>query len=237
MITKTPAQLRQWPPSSEPLCLPPSAAGKPQASVLSSGDSWNFRHLIPHVSKWTKGQGRNERKDRRQAVKTRPASYLTERKVNAFPHRIWGLGAPKLSSRASFEVENQGLLPETRQNRNRVSHQYGRGKCPGADLGKSGQRPGLSGHTSGDGCPEGSIPGCTACENRAGRSEHMSASSATGPCSTTGLPQAHLLAELTKALPQEHVSAKLLPRPRAKDIHRPNRQQRRGPATPECVSV
>lgn len=100
--------------------------------------------------------------------------------MECFP-RIASGASPKFSSRASFEGEKIKVFSQKQGKQKPLPHTSMAVEMPGElTWAKSGQRQDQAG-TSEDGCPEGSTRMGGPAQNRWGASEHMSASSATGP--------------------------------------------------------
>lgn len=208
MITKTPAQLRSVATILKTLCLPPSAAGNlkpPFSAAATAGISDTSSHTC---LSGPKARAMVNARQATRAVKVSSRSYLTEGKVKCFPPSHPGAGAPKPPARPPLEGEKikafsqkQGKTETTSDtsmamempgdltwakvasDRNKWAH-------PRTDILKVQSQ--LYGPARTAGAP------LSTCLPQA----------QLAPRSTTGSPQAHLLAELTKALPQEHVSAK-----------------------------
>ncbi|XP_070648611.1 IQ domain-containing protein N [Bos indicus] len=208
MITKTPAQLRSVATILKTLCLPPSAAGNlkpPFSAAATAGISDTSSHTC---LSGPKARATVNARQATRAVKVSSRSYLTEGKVKCFPPSHPGAGAPKPPARPPLEGEKikafsqkQGKTETTSDtsmamempgdltwakvasDRNKWAH-------PRTDILKVQSQ--LYGPARTAGAP------LSTCLPQA----------QLAPRSTTGSPQAHLLAELTKALPQEHVSAK-----------------------------
>ena len=208
MITKTPAQLRSVATILKTLCLPPSAAGNlkpPFSAAATAGISDTSSHTC---LSGPKARATVNARQATREVKVLSRSYLTEGKVKCFPPSHPGAGAPKPPARPPLEGEKikafsqkQGKTETTSDtsmamempgdltwakvasDRNKWAH-------PRTDILKVQSQ--LYGPARTAGAP------LSTCLPQA----------QLAPRSTTGSPQAHLLAELTKALPQEHVSAK-----------------------------
>ena len=208
MITKTPAQLRSVATILKTLCLPPSAAGNlkpPFSAAATAGISDTSSHTC---LSGPKARATVNARQATREVKVLSRSYLTEGKVKCFPPSHPGAGAPKPPARPPLEGEKikafsqkQGKTETTSDtsmamempgdltwakvasDRNKWAH-------PRTDILKVQSQ--LYGPARTAGAP------LSTCLPQA----------QLAPRSTTGSPQAHLLAELTKALPQEHVAAK-----------------------------
>ncbi|XP_057564321.1 IQ domain-containing protein N [Hippopotamus amphibius kiboko] len=208
MITKTPAQLRSVATILRTLCLPPPAAGhlKPPFSAAAAAGT-------PDSSSHTCLSGPKAKAvvNARQAagvVKVSSRSYLTEGKVKCLPPSHLGAGAPKAPARPPLEVEKIKAFSQKQMKTETVSDSSMAVEMPGAlSWAKVAEDRNKQARLRMD-VVKGQSQVCVPVGTAGAHLGTGLLQAQPAPCTTTGSPQAHLLAELTKALPQAHVSTK-----------------------------
>eukprot|EP00069_Balaena_mysticetus_P019927 bmy_02625T0 len=209
MVTKTPAQLRSVATILRTLCLPPPAAGnlKPSSSAAAAAG-------IPDTSSHTCLSGPKAKAvvNARQAAgvtKVSSHSYLTEGKVKCFPPSHLGAGDPKAPARPPSEGEKIKAFSQKRVKTETASSISVAMEVPvvssWAKVAEDGNK---QAHLRTDVVK--ALPQvCEPIETAVAHLGTCLPRAQPAPCSTTGSPQAHLLAELTKPLSQAHVSTKV----------------------------
>ncbi|KAJ8784180.1 hypothetical protein J1605_008510 [Eschrichtius robustus] len=209
MVTKTPAQLRSVATILRTLCLPPPAAGnlKPSSSAAAAAG-------IPDTSSHTCLSGPKAKAvvNARQAAgvtKVSSHSYLTEGKVKCFPPSHLGAGDPKAPARPPSEGEKIKAFSQKRVKTETASSISVAMEVPvvssWAKVAEDGNK---QAHLRTDVVK--ALPQvCEPIETAVAHLGTCLPRAQPAPCSTTGSPQARLLAELTKPLSQAHVSTKL----------------------------
>ncbi|XP_057396437.1 IQ domain-containing protein N [Balaenoptera acutorostrata] len=209
MVTKTPAQLRSVASILRTLCLPPPAAGnlKPSSSAAAAAG-------IPDTSSHTCLSGPKAKAvvNARQAAgvtKVSSHSYLTEGKVKCFPPSHLGAGDPKAPARPPSEGEKIKAFSQKRVKTETASSISVAMEVPvvssWAKVAEDGNK---QAHLRTDVVK--ALPQvCEPVETAVAHLGTCLPRAQPAPCSTTGSPQARLLAELTKPLSQARVSTKL----------------------------
>ncbi|NIG59250.1 hypothetical protein BU61_6544 [Pontoporia blainvillei] len=209
MVTKTPAQLRPVATILRTLCLPPPAAGN--LKPLSSGAA---AAGIPDTSSHTclRGPKAEAVVNARQAArvtKVSPHSYLTKGKVKCFPPLHLGAGDPKATARPPSEGEKIKAFSQKRVKTETASNiSVAMEVSVVSSWSKVAEDGDKQAHLRTDVAKALS----QVCEPIEAAVAHLGTCLPQAhpvPCSTTGSPQARLLAELTEPLSQAHVSTKL----------------------------
>lgn len=198
MVTKTPAQLRSVATILRTLCLPPPAAGnlKPPSSALAAAG-------IPDTSSHTCLSGPKAKAvvNARQAAgvtTVSPHSYLTKGKMKCFPPSHLGAGNPKATARPPSGGEKIKDFSQKRVKTETASNISEAVEVPVvSSWSKVAEDGSKQAHLRMD-VVKALSQVCEPIETAVAHLGTCLPQAQPAPCSTTGSPQARLLAEPTK---------------------------------------